>query len=144
MLSFANECKVLVCKSEVAAGTTAVEDATIVDMQGYDSVAFVAILGADTATTAEVALSAVCGNDAALSDGVEKAAKAEYTAASDTDADGKTLVLDVIRPGTRYARAKVGRATANAEVLAVLAVLYMGSGIPGEAGDALARAVSVN
>ena len=49
MLSFANECKVLVCKSGVAAGTTAISDATIVDMQGYDTVAFVAVLGADAA-----------------------------------------------------------------------------------------------
>ena len=77
-----------------------------------------------------VTLSAVCGNDAALSDGVEKEAKAEYTATGDTDADGKALILDVIRPGTRYARAKVGRATANAEVLAVLAVLVHGQQHP--------------
>lgn len=144
MLSFAHEAKVMICKSGVAAGVTAIEDATIVDMQGYDSVAFIAILGADTASTAGVSLSAICGNDAALADGVEKTAKAEYTAGSDTDADGKVLVLDVIRPGTRYVRAKMTRATANAEVLAIAAVLYQGNAVPGAAGDALAVAVSVN
>ena len=36
MLSFAHEAKVMICKSGVAAGVTAIEDATIVDMQGYD------------------------------------------------------------------------------------------------------------
>lgn len=144
MLSLVNECKLVVCKSEVAAGTTAIEDATIVDMQGFESVAFIAVLGADTASTAAIGLSAIVGNDAALADGVEKEAQAAYTATSDTDADGKAIVLDVIKPGARYVRPKVTRSTANSEILAVVAVLYGAHGIPAVAGDALASAVSVN
>lgn len=144
MLSIVNECKLVVCKTEVAAGTTAIEDAAIVDMQGFESVAFIAVLGADTSSTATVALSAMAGNDAALADGVEKAAVASYTASSDTDADGKAIVLDVIKPGARYVRPKIARSTANSEILAVVAVLYGAHGIPAVAGDALASAVSVN
>ena len=54
-----------------------------------------------------------CGNDAALSDGVEKEAKAEYTATGDTDADMKKKVHATIKKvGEDYERMKFNTAIA--------------------------------
>lgn len=144
MLSVLKEAKMTLVKAEVAAGTTAVSDAAIVDMQGFSNVAFVAVLGSDNADTAVVGLSAVLGDASDLSDGSEDAAnKASYTFTSATSGDNKLLVLDVIRPSNRYVRCKINRATANSNVLALIAIQYNGDNIPTLPGDVIASALKV-
>ena len=103
---------------------------------------FVAILGADTAATAKVTLKAAVSDASSMAGAVTLDKTAEYTAQSATDADNKLLVLDVIEPGKRYVRPLIDRATANADILALLAIRYNGMGVPSEMGDVLARSVA--
>lgn len=144
MLSALKEAKVSVVKAEVAAGSTAVTDASIVDMQGYDNVAFYAILGTDNADTAVVGLTAVLGNKSDLSDGTEDTTnKAEYTFTSATSGDNGVLLLDVLHPAERYVRCKISRSTANTNILALLAVQYGAACIPSDLGGVIASAIKV-
>lgn len=139
---FALEHLLTVAKAEVAAASTNVTDAAVVDMKGYNAVAFVAILGADTAATAKVTLKAAVSDASSMAGAVTLDKTAEYTAQSETDADDKLLVLDVIEPGKRYVRPLIDRETANADILALLAIRYNGMGVPSEMGDVLARSVA--
>ena len=149
--------KLLVVKAGAAAAATEIADAAIVDMQGHRSAAFVCLMGSGIKATAKVALSVVQGDTADLSDGVESAALVQHTAASDGDGNGKLLVLDVVNPCKRYMRVKsvfgqdpfepvrfsdVRQILAQqADVPAVLAILYNGGALPAQMGDMLDGAV---
>jgi hypothetical protein len=117
--------KVLVA---TVAGTADTLAGDIVDLAGYDSVCFVAILG-DVTNTAVVTLKAFAGDASALGDGAYKTATATVTA-TETTADDKLLILDVIRPGKRYVRADLVRATANVVVDGIIAYRYNARTIP--------------
>jgi len=94
----------------------------ILDLQDCDSVMGVAILG-DVSTTAVVTLKAYTGDEAALGDGDYETATATVTADA-TSADNKLLILDVVKPGKRYCRFDVVRATGNAVVDGVIGIRY--------------------
>lgn len=111
--------KVLVA---TVAGTTDTLTGDIIDLQNCDSVMGIAALG-DVTVNAVVTLKAYTGDNAALSDGAYEIATATATATA-TSADNKLLILDVIKPGKRYCRFDVVRATANAVVDAVVAIRY--------------------
>jgi hypothetical protein len=108
----------------VAAGTT-VQNGTGFDMQsdgGYDGVLFILAVGALTATQV-TALKAQQSDDNGSAD--------DYTDLTGTltgplaDGDGnKLVVLDIFRPGKRYVRPVVNRATANAVIDGVIAIGY--------------------
>ena len=144
MLSMLNECKISVVKGAVAAGQTEIADAAVVDMQGFENVAFLAVLGADTAATAKSTLSVLAGDKADMSDAAVKPKVAVHIASSATSDDDKVLLLDVVRPGKRYLRAKLARETANVAVSAILALQYDGDNIPvTQSADVLAAALNV-
>ena len=111
--------KVLVA---TVAGTNDTLSGDILDLQDCDSVVGVAILG-DVAATSVVTLKAYTGDEAALGDGAYETVTATVTATA-TSADDKLLVLDVVKPGKRYVRFDVVRATAAAVVDGVIAVRY--------------------
>ena len=111
--------KVLVA---TVAGDTDTLTGDIVDLQDCDSVLGIAILG-DVASTAVVTLKAYTGDVATLTDGAYEAVTATVTATA-TSADNKLLVLDIVKPGKRYVRFDVVRATANAVVDGVIAARY--------------------
>jgi hypothetical protein len=132
--------KVLVA---TAAGTADTLNGDILDLQGYDSVCLVAILG-DVANTAVATLKAYCGDAAALGDGAYKTNTATVTADA-TSADNKLLVLDVIRPGKRYVRADLVRATANIVVDGIIAYRYNAKTLPTtQPSDVVHSNISVN
>lgn len=132
--------KVLVA---TAAGTADTLTGDILDMQGYDSVVLVAILG-DVTATSVLTLKAFCGDAPALGDGAYKTATATVTADA-TSADNKLLVLDVIRPGKRYVRADLVRATANAVVDGIIAYRYNARNAPTtQPSDVVHSNISVN
>lgn len=115
----------------------------IVDLQGYDSVMLVAILG-DCAATAVATLKAYCGDAAALGDGAYKTTTATVTADA-TSADNKLLVLDVVKPGKRYVRADLARATANIVVDGMIAIRYNAKTLPTtQPTDVVDSDISVN
>ena len=110
----------------VAAGIT-VQNGAVIDMQGFDGVQFILLVGALTATQV-TGLKAQQGNASNLSDAADLAGTAVGPLA---DADGnKALVLDVYRPLERYIRPVVTRATANAVIDGVIAIQYRGRKAP--------------
>lgn len=110
----------------VAAGTTA-QNGSVIDMQGFDGVVFVAAVGALTATQV-TSLKAQDGAVSNLSDASDLAGSLVGPLA---DADGnKLLVLDVYRPQKRYIRPVLNRATANAVIDGIIAIQYSGDKAP--------------
>lgn len=110
------------------AGTNDTLSGDILDLQNCDSVIAIAELG-DVANTAVVSLKAYTGDNAALSDGAYETLYATVTATA-TSADNKLLVLDIVKPGKRYCRFDIVRATANAVVDGVVALRYNNRVIP--------------
>jgi len=132
--------KVLVA---TVAGTNDTLSGDILDLADCDSVCGIAILG-DVTATSVVTLKAYTGNEAALGDGTYETVTATVTA-TDTNADDKLLVLDVIKPGKRYCRFDLVRATANAVVDGVIAARYNFRVIPTTQGtDVVDSDISVN
>ena len=111
--------KVLVA---TAAGTDDTLNGDILDLQDCDSVMGIAILG-DVAATSVVTLKAFTGDAPALGDGAYETVTATVTADA-TSADNKLLVLDVVKPGKRYCRFDLVRATANAVVDGIVGIRY--------------------
>jgi hypothetical protein len=109
-----------------AAGTSAV-NGTVLDMQGFDGVVFVASFGALTATQV-TSLKAQDGATANLSDATDLAGSLTGPLA---DADGnRSLVLEICKPTKRYIRPVINRATANAVIDGVVAIQYASSKSP--------------
>jgi len=118
--NLAHNCKIVRCSNAVAAGTTAV-NGTGVDTSGYEGVLFIAQLGALTATNVTT-LKAQSSTDDGSSDAYADMS-GESKAAADTESS-KILYLDVADPLERWVRPVLTRATANAVVESVIAVLY--------------------
>ena len=104
----------------MAAGTTD-QNGSVVDMQGFEGVQFVALFGALTATQ----VTSLKVQQGSLADGSDMTdlAGSQHTALADTDGN-KCLVTDVYRPQKRYVRCVVKRGTANAVIDGALALLY--------------------
>ena len=117
--------KVLVA---TAAGTDDTLTGDILDLQNCDSVTGIAILG-DVTTTSVITLKAYTGDDSALSDGAYETVTATVTADA-TSADNKLLILDIVKPGKRYCRFDLVRATANAVVDGIIGIRYNFRTIP--------------
>lgn len=104
-----------------AAAQTAI-NSSLVDMKGYDTVTFLVSVN-DMADTAAITATAQGG---ALADGSDAAnladAVATYTATSGTSGDAKLLIVEVIRPRTRYVRLRITRGTADSSLDCVLAL----------------------
>lgn len=103
------------------AADTSDQNSSIVDMQGYEGVLFVASFGTLTATQV-TSLKAQQDTDSA------GGTMADLTGTSvgplaDGDSN-KVLVLDVYRPLERYVRCVVDRGTANAVIDSVIAIQY--------------------
>lgn len=103
----------------VAAGM-ATTNCDAVDMAGYDSVAFVALIGT-IAASGTVDMKAQ--QDSAS--GMGSAADLAGTKVSLTDADDdKMLILNIHRPRERYVRAVITTAVGNGTIDGVFAILY--------------------
>ena len=125
MLNISKEVKMARVMNAVAAGVT-VENSSVIDMQNYDGVVFIAAFGAITsgAVTSAKAQQGAASN---LSDAADL--KGTKITIADTD-DDKVAVLDIYRPQKRYLRLVVSRATANAVIDGVVALQYKGKKAP--------------
>lgn len=102
--------------------------ATIIDMNGFESVCFIALMG-NVLDTSALALKAA---GAATNDTAEMAlltGSAAFTAGA-SDADDKLLILDVVKPPYRYIEAQLFHVTANGPFDGILAIQYNGSRVP--------------
>jgi len=122
-MSLLNEVKITRVANAAAAAQTEVLS-SVLDMQGYDGVMFVALLGDITATS--VLTLTAKGNTARSTSSptpVTQVATAAFTAGA-SDADNKVLVVDVFDPALRYVFASLTRTTANAVVDGIIAIQY--------------------
>lgn len=124
--NLAHNCKIVRCSNAVAAGTTTV-NGTGVDTAGYEGVLFVLQLGALTATNVTT-LKAQGSSDDGSADAYADMAGASAVAA-DTES-GKILYLDVADPREKWVRPVVTRATANAVIESIIAILYGPKSMP--------------
>lgn len=113
--------KIVRVSAAAAAGTSTV-NGTAVDMTGYDGVLFFASIGA-IVSGAATSLKAQQGAASNGSDAADLAGTSVVIA--DTD-DDKVAVLEVYRPSGRYVRPVLLRATQNATLDGIIAVLYSG------------------
>jgi len=103
---------------------------SVLDMQGYEGVMFIAMLGAATATA--VLTLTVKGNTANSTSSpapVTQKATAAYTAAG-TASDSMALMVDLWKPTTRYVFASYTRTVANAALGGIIAIQYKAGNAP--------------
>jgi hypothetical protein len=105
-------------ENAVVAGTTDITSDTV-DMQGYSSARFIALLG--TLTTTHVTKLLIQQSD---DDGSADAYSTIATSAQMADGDSnKMIIVEVNHPTKRYLRATVDRGTANAVIDGVIVEL---------------------
>lgn len=137
--SFPADIKIVVMNTAVSAGTTTVTPAAPVDMQGFDSVAFLVLTGDVTATSViTVTANEVASNTNAGGTAITASAAAFTAGAS--DADTKAIISELIRPTTRYVYPTVARATANAALNGIVAFLFNADKVPVTQSDLIAWA----
>ena len=123
------DAKIVVVEAAAAAGQTALTT-DIVDTQGFDSIAFLALLG-DVSDTSVLTLTAKTNSADHLTvpTPITLADTATFTAGA-SDADSKILMLDLHMPRDRYVWAVLTRTTADAIVGGIIAILYNAHGRP--------------
>lgn len=121
-MNFLRECKISFVEAAAAAAQTTLTT-DIVNMQGYDSVCFIAILG-DVSDGSVLSLQ-VLGNDTndTVSPTTYASAVAGITAGA-SNADNKMIAVDVQKPRDQYVYATLARGTANAVVNGIIAIQY--------------------
>jgi hypothetical protein len=129
------------CRSlnAVAAGTGDTQNGTAIDTLDWDGIMFVFAFGTITAS----AVTTIKAQQGTTSNGSD-AADLEGTSQSvaDTD-DNKILCIDIYRPRERYVRPVITRATANAVIDGVFAILYRGEFTPAAAHSTAVRVAEV-
>lgn len=134
-LNLLRDAKVVRVAAAAAAAQTEVVSA-VVDMQGFDSVAFVALLGDVSATSVlTLTVKTNSASSTTVPAPVTTTASATFTADA-SNADGKALMVDIHKPRDRYVFASLTRTVANAAVDGILAVLYNSSEKPISSQDA--------
>ena len=128
-MNLSKDVKITVVSPAAAAATTAI-DSSILDMQGYEGVMFIALTG-DVTTTSDLTLT-IKGNTAnhlTVPTPITQKATTLFTADA-TSADSKALVVDLYKPALRYVFANLTRATANAVIGGIIAIQYNSTNKP--------------
>lgn len=142
-MNFLKDAKIIRVENSAVAGTSALTT-DVVDTRGFDSIAFVAVLGDVTATSVltltgktNTADSVSSPTPVALTD------TATFTAGA-SDADNKMMILDIQKPRARYVFAVLTRADANAVVDGIFAILYNAQEKPVTADATVLISASLN
>ena len=128
-MNLSKHIKVTVVAAAAAAAQTEVLS-SVLDMQGFGGVMFIALLG-DVSDTSVLTLTAK-GNSASSTSSptpVTQKATSAFTAGAAT-ADSKVLIVDVYDPQLRYIFASLTRTTANAIVGGIIAIQYEAGFVP--------------
>ena len=126
-----------------AAATTAVTSAVALDMAGYDGIMYICSLG--TVTSGSVLTLTTYGATTSTASGGVAITGGATSPVTDAGASSnKLLIVDVLRPSTRYVYATLTRTTQNAVVNGIIAVRYKTRSVPVTAdASVLASAVCV-
>lgn len=111
--------KLAVVEVAATAAQTALES-DVVDMNGFDTVTFLALLG-DVSDGSVLTLTIQHGALADGSDMANTGVAATFTAGA-SNADSKILAVEGHHPTKRYCRARLTRTTANAVVGGIIAI----------------------
>ncbi|HZP34162.1 MAG TPA: hypothetical protein VFB23_12455 [Candidatus Acidoferrales bacterium] len=126
----------LVAVPQTAVGTTSVNGSAI-DMQGYDGVTFIGVVGAFTDGSFDLKAQ----DDTSVGMGAASDLAGTKTSAT---ASNKLVILDVYRPQKRFIRPVVARGGATGSVIgSVVAIRYVGdkNPVPAAAQDASIAAI---
>lgn len=128
-LNFLRDCKIIRVEGPAVAATSTLTS-DVVDMQGYDSVAFIADLG--DVTSGSVLLLTAKGNTANSVSSPTPLAYPETAGgtAGASDYDDKLLAIDIQKPRERYVFCTLARGTQNAVVNGIYAILYNAHEMP--------------
>jgi hypothetical protein len=122
-----NNCQIDYVLAPVADGQAA-SATSILDMQGFHGVLFLALTG-DVTSGSVLTLAAQQNTINSTSGMATLSGNATFTAGA-SDADNKILALDVVKPRERYLRAVFTSATQNAVKSGVVAIRYGAEGVP--------------
>ena len=128
-MNLSKDVKITVVSPAATAATSAI-DSSILDMQGYEGVMFIALTG-DVTATSDLTLT-IKGNSAnhlTVPTPITQKATTLFTADA-TSADSKALVVDLYKPALRYVFANLTRATANAVIGGIIAIQYNSTNKP--------------
>lgn len=118
---FQEDIKIVRVANAQAAGTGAV-NGTAVDMQGFEGVLFLVAFGAIVGGAATT----VKAQQGAVSDGSDAQDLAGTQVTVGDGDDNKVVALEIYQPRDRYVRPVVTRATQNATVDSIVAILFNG------------------
>jgi hypothetical protein len=121
MSQLSNGIKTTLCKTAVAAGSSDVTDASVIDMANYEGVRFIFSFGAIT-SGAVTSVGVASKSSNAPTPGTDDLAGSKI-AVADTD-DDSVFIVDIYKPVLRYLRPFVKRATQNAVVNSIIAEQY--------------------
>lgn len=143
-MNFLKNMKVVRVANSATAGTSDVTT-SVIDRTGFESVCFIALLG-DVTSGSVLTLTANTNSASSTSSPTPATltTTATYTAASASDADNKLLVLDLNKPRDKYIFAVLSRATQNAVVDGVIAILYNGRLNPVSVGASVIASAFAN
>jgi hypothetical protein len=130
--SLLKSAKITRVSNAAAAGTTDIESSRV-DMSGFDSVCFVALLG-DGANTAVVQMVAK-SNPADSTTGSTTEKTGTSSTLDATSGDNKLVIVDTMRPTHRYAYCTLILDTANVAVDGILAIQYNAKHLPTTQGS---------
>jgi len=128
-MQLTNDVKITVVSPSAVAAQTAI-NSSVLDMQGYEGVMFIALTG-DVTTACELTLTAKGNTASSVSSPAPVTQKATTLFTADgTSADDKALIVDVYKPALRYVFANLTRATANAVIGGIIAIQYQAGNRP--------------
>ena len=119
--------KTILAKPAVAAGSTDITDATVIDTSGYEGVRFIFSFGTITAGAATSVLVAGKATSPPVL-GTDDLVGTSITVAD--SGDDKIYIIDIHKPLQRYILPIVKRATQNAVLNSIVAELYGPSKAP--------------
>lgn len=122
---FSENIKIVRVANAAAAAQTDV-DGSCVDTAGFDGVVFLALMGTIT-TGAVVSMKAQTCSDIGGSNPTDLAGTAVAIA---DDQDNKVARLEIYRPQQQFVRPRLSRATQNAVVDGIIAILFKGRVAP--------------
>jgi len=134
-MNLGNHVKATIAMGHIAAGVTTPQNGSSIDMQGFDGVMFLALIGTLSATQVTV-LKAQSAPDASGSPGTWGDLAGTHYNFLDAQSNG-TAILDIFEPlgsntapapagvqPDRWIRPVITRGTANAEILGIVAIQY--------------------
>jgi hypothetical protein len=116
-----HDLKIVLHSAAVAAGATDIVPPAGVDCTGFGGVTFVVAFGA-IVTGAATTIKAQSSSDDGAVDTYDDI-KGSMITVPDT-ADGKLFLLDITEPDEKFVKCIVGRATQNATVNSIIAILH--------------------